>query len=121
MRIAVTAAYPKLHGGGRPHAPLMVNQLPGSRFAASDLPPGKVPVMFMADWCGYCRRFLPHFKQMQHGYVIDISDESDPLWDTYDIQVVPTVLLFDGNEPVKRWSGVLGPKDAEQIKDAAGA
>lgn len=78
-----------------------------------------MPVLFVADWCGYCRRFLPSFKQMQHAYVVDISDEDDPLWDDYGIQVVPTVLLFEDGKPVKRWAGVLTDRDARDIAAAA--
>ena len=93
----------------------MVNQLTGRRFSAAELPAGRVPVVFVADWCGYCRRFLPHFKQMQQGFVVDISDEEDPLWDHYEIQVVPTVIVFEDGEPLRKWAGVLGEKDAAAI------
>ena len=97
----------------------MVNQLVGRRFSATDLPPGRVAVMFVTDWCGYCRRFLPHFKQrMRDGFVVDITDESDPLWERYDVEVVPTVLLFEDGEPVQRWAGVLRESDAEAIEKA---
>lgn len=98
----------------------MVQQLDGRQFSATKLPAGRVPVMFMADWCGYCARFLPQFRQMNEGVVVDISDEDDPLWSFYDIEVVPTVILFEDGEPVKRWSGVLGARDAEKIREAAG-
>ena len=96
----------------------MVQRLEGRQFSATNLPAGRVPVMFMADWCGYCARFLPLFRQLGQGIIVDISDEEDPLWEFYGIQVVPTVILFEDGEPAKRWSGVLGPRDADKIREA---
>lgn len=74
--------------------------------------------MFTADWCGYCVRFYPHFKALQNGWVVDVSDEDDPLWDALAIQVVPTVIVFDGGVPKARWAGVLGRPHMEAIQAA---
>lgn len=94
----------------------MVNQVDGARFRPSDLPAGRVAVMFGADWCGFSRRFYPHFKRIQDGWVVDISDEDDPLWDALRIEVVPTVILFEDGVPKKRWAGVLGEDAAQQVQ-----
>lgn len=96
----------------------MVHQVDGARFRPSDLPPGRVAVMFTADWCGYCRRFYAHFKQLREGWVVDISDEEDPLWDHLGIRVVPTVVLFEDGEPKRRWAGVLAEHHVAQMRSA---
>lgn len=80
---------------------------------------GPVPVMFSATWCGFCARFGPQFRARAEKTsapfaVVDISDESDPLWDTFDIEVVPTVIVFENGKPKARVGGVLG--DAHLVK-----
>lgn len=99
----------------------MVHEVDGARFHAVDLPPGRVAVLFCADWCGYCHRFRPHYKRLQQGWIVDISDEDDPLWDRYDIRVVPTVVVFENGEPRERWQGVLAAHHVEQIEKALSA
>lgn len=92
----------------------MVHQVPGARFSPSELPPGRVPVLFQASWCGYSRRFYLQFRQrFQHGWAVDVSDTDDPLWDGLD--VVPTVVVYEDGVPVGRWEGVLGEAHAEEI------
>jgi len=39
---------------------------------------------------------------------VDLSDLSNPLWETFEISVVPTVLIFKEGKPVFRRDGVLG-------------
>ena len=44
-----------------------------------------------------------------------MSDLENPLWEIFDISVVPTVVVFKDGEPVVRKDGVLGrglPADA---------
>ena len=97
---------------------LVVNEVDGARFRVEALPPGRVAVLFCADWCGFCRRFTPHYKRIREGYVVDISDEDLPVWDELRIHVVPTVILFDGHVEVKRWAGVLADHHVAQVEDA---
>lgn len=89
-----------------------------SEFRASRLPPGRVPVLFTADWCGYCRRFEPHFEKLRAGFAVDVSDDDDPLWDELAIRVVPTVILYENGAPVRRWAGALNALHAEELRDA---
>jgi len=93
-------------------------ELSSGRFSASALPSGRVPVMFTADWCGYCRRFSPHFERLPNATVVDISEDDDPLWDTLAIRVVPTVILFENGKPTRRWAGALTAADAAEIAAA---
>lgn len=74
--------------------------------------------MFTADWCGFCHRFLPHFKRVQGAWLVDISDEDDPLWDLLRIQVVPTVVLFEDGLPTRRWAGALVAEHVGMIQAA---
>lgn len=73
--------------------------------------------MFHATWCGYCLRFTPAFEQAAarnadaalHFAAADISDDDeDPRWGWYGIEVVPTVLLFEGGKVAARLDGVFG-------------
>lgn len=93
----------------------MAQEIAARAFDASGLPSGRVPVMFTTDWCGYCRRFAPHFARLPGAHVVDISDDDDPLWDDLRIRVVPTVLLFEGGAIVGRWEGALNASHAEEI------
>jgi thioredoxin 1 len=72
-----------------------------------------VPALFVANWCGFSRRFYPEFETAMKNKgiewaMVDISDMDDPLWETLDIGVVPTVLVFKNGEIVSRKDGVLG-------------
>lgn len=96
----------------------MVRQVAGSAWHPSDLPEGRSLVMFTADWCGYCHRFAPLYKTFREQWMIDISDEDDPLWDSLGIHVVPTVILFERGVPKRRWAGVLGATHMVDIKAA---
>lgn len=110
----------------RPFGP-MLDEAPAERFDPADLPSDvPVPVLFYATWCGYCRRFIPEFAERAeaaegHPFVqVDISDEETPLWDDYDIDVVPSVLVFRGGAPVGRTGGPLSGKDLDRLLEKTG-
>jgi len=70
-------------------------------------------VMFTTSWCPFCRRFKPRFveaatKADLRCVMVYIDDWENPLWDEYKVDVVPTLVLFDGGKPVYRRDGVLG-------------
>ena len=70
-------------------------------------------VMFTTTWCPFCRRFKPKFvevatKAVVRSVIAYIDDWENPLWDEYKIDVVPTLILFEGGKPVYRRDGVLG-------------
>ncbi|MFQ5985968.1 MAG: thioredoxin family protein [Thermoplasmata archaeon] len=73
---------------------------------------GPVLTIFHAAWCSFCQTFLPKFRGTETIPVkkveIDISEEINPLWDTYLIEVVPTLILFEGGSILGRADGVLG-------------
>jgi thioredoxin 1 len=73
----------------------------------------RVVALFYASWCPFCRRFLPVFQEVVQGtdyafLLVQLDDLSNPLWETYDIRVVPTVLFFETAQVTRRLDGVLG-------------
>ncbi len=70
-------------------------------------------VMFTTSWCPFCRRFKPKFvetatKADVRCVMVFIDDWDNPLWDEYKVDVVPTLVLFNGGKPVFRRDGLLG-------------
>ena len=68
--------------------------------------------MFYADWCPFCMSFKPQFEEFAKKGNADfreynISHYEDPLWEEFQIKVVPSVLVFKDGELVKRKDGRL--------------
>ena len=65
-------------------------------------------VLFYSPWCPFCRSFQPVFdayaeKAASAVYMkIPLENDDDPIWETYSIDAVPTVLLFRNNQITKR-------------------
>ena len=83
---------------------------------------GTLAVLFAAEWCPFCRRFSPIFdsalaKNGMTGALADLSDEENLLWETFDIQVVPTVMIFKDGELVYRKDGALGQGLPDSVMD----
>ncbi len=83
-------------------------------FRAQVLEPGEPTVtLFWATWCPFCRRFKPEFDKLAATWPwrfasVYLDDESNPLWDEYAVEVVPTLALFRGGKLVDRQDGILG-------------
>ncbi|MGI0129717.1 MAG: thioredoxin family protein [Thermoplasmata archaeon] len=70
-------------------------------------------VAFLAGWCGFCRSFEPKFESLRGGgpyeiAVADLTDEESPLWERFDVDVVPSVAVFREGALVFRRDGRLG-------------
>jgi thioredoxin-like negative regulator of GroEL len=75
----------------------------------------KTAVLFVEPWCPFCHLFLPEFVEFaQKGngkfsfLAVRLERGDDPLYEKFAIEVVPTVILFEGAVPVSRLDGVLG-------------
>ena len=77
-----------------------------------------IPVLvdFSAEWCGPCKMLAPIIEELAGEYVdrikvgsLDIDDNRQSPGQ-YGIQGVPTLIMFQNGEPVKKFVG-LTPKD----------
>ncbi len=77
----------------------------------SQLVPGKKTLaMFHASWCPDCHAFKPIWDTyLREGHKFDqilevqIDENENPIWDSFNVTVVPTVILFDGKKELKRF------------------
>jgi len=74
---------------------------------------GTLVVLFAAEWCPFCRRFISIFNSVvsEKGLtsaLADLTDLENPLWEEFGIDVVPTVMIFEEGELVYRRDGTLG-------------
>ena len=73
---------------------------------------GPIAVLFEAGWCPFCSRFMSIFESLQEAKVsstiVDLSDLDNPLWETFSIDIVPTILLFNSGKVIQRYDGVAG-------------
>ena len=79
-------------------------------------------VFFSADWCPYCVSFFNNWKdygKIESVLIADITDVDSKLWDSFDVNVVPTMAIFKEGKLEKRWDGILGQGiTINQIEDA---
>lgn len=81
--------------------------------------------VFYAGWCPFCRRFVTLFEKAMKertdplGALIDISDTNNPLWETFEVEIVPTLVGFRDGEAIVRKDGVAGlGLDMSELDDA---
>ncbi|MGD0588790.1 MAG: thioredoxin family protein [Thermoplasmata archaeon] len=81
---------------------------------------GTYAVCFGATWCLPTRRFVPKFVA-RNGHlpaklaIADITDWNDPLWDSFQIKITPTILVFRDGTTVGRFDGrrFIGLRDLD--------
>lgn len=88
-------------------------------------------VVFAAKWCGYCIRFIELIKSYNPSSVIDSqvviidTDSFDgSLWKNYQIDVVPTIIVFQRGKEMYRRNGRpmrgLSQEDLDAALSASG-
>jgi thiol-disulfide isomerase/thioredoxin len=75
--------------------------------------PGIFAAMFTAEWCYFCKIFKPKFlKSVSEAdlqpAMIDLTEMENPLWEVFDVQVIPSVAVFRNGKIVARKNGRLG-------------
>lgn len=74
----------------------------------------KLLALFYSSWCPFCRSFLSVFnKQAQNpdamAYIkVRIDEDENPLWETYSLEAVPSLILFEDGQISKRLDCELG-------------
>lgn len=80
----------------------------------------KFIALFVADWCSYCRRLLNELKGKSFKIpiiLVKINDINDECWDKFEIEVVPTAMLYENGRAIKKKFSYRGlsPKDIEEL------
>jgi thiol-disulfide isomerase/thioredoxin len=74
----------------------------------------RLTALFIANWCPFCRSFRPIFEseieklKSWKSITVILDDDSNPLWDLYDVEVVPTVIYFQNGKIEHRLNGTHG-------------
>ena len=85
--------------------------------------PGVYAVCFGATWCPPTRKFVPKFVA-RSGHapakfaMADITEWEDPLWDSFQIAITPTMAIFRDGELVARFDGrrMVGLRESDLDK-----
>lgn len=76
-----------------------------------------VLVDFSAVWCGSCRQIAPFVEEISEEMSSELKivqvdvDEADALAAKYDVQALPTLLMFQNGEPKASHVGGAGKSE----------
>ncbi|MEM2970742.1 MAG: thioredoxin family protein [Candidatus Bathyarchaeia archaeon] len=85
--------------------------LPSDFFGNRLLKKERILAIFYADGCPFCRKISLFLDVLNPGlqyavYRVDMSDENNVLWDSFGIEVVPTLIAFDKGKEFWRANGI---------------
>jgi len=84
-----------------------------------------VLVDFWAVWCGPCRMIAPVFEELAEEYAGKVKfakvnvDEVSEVVGRYGIMSIPTIMLFEGGNPVETLVGVQPKERYVELLDEA--
>lgn len=76
-------------------------------------------VDFYATWCGPCKMFGPIFEELSEESDINFVkldvDKNDDIARKYGVMTIPTVILFENGEEVKKHIGLMNKEELEEF------
>jgi len=88
-----------------------------------------VPVVvdFWAEWCGPCRALGPVIEQLSNSVAQQAKvgkvnvDNARGVAMNYNISAIPTVIIFKGGQPFKKFVGLTSLQELQKsVSEAAG-
>ncbi|MCC6285443.1 MAG: thioredoxin [Phycisphaerales bacterium] len=94
---------------------------------AQDVLKSSVPVLvdFWAEWCMPCRMLTPTIEAVADAFAGRAvvgklnTDDGQETSIKYGINMIPTVIIFKGGEPVKKFIGVASRDDISKALELA--
>ena len=81
----------------------------------------KVIVDFFATWCGPCQMLAPVLSEIAEEYKDKIKvckinvDEEQELAEKFEVVSIPTLIIFENGQPVKKSVGYISKSELEKL------